>query len=432
MAAVATKKPGSDFGQQLTFPAVYSETVNQLHQPFAYYPDPKTRPVPLPADYDTVQGTYHEQKRQDANRRALAGVKDTQMAKYRFTHSHAGYWKMPKPVLSQRIYANPSFGNQADIYSARPSLDSLSGGVLYTKEAQKWGRQQLKNRVNQLNAIDAAKQEFLSGVPSFTTSEAVNPVSESEHTKLDIEVVQTLQGLFSQLQSGKADAIAYNDMIKFLRLVFRWTITATEEDLKDVLEYLDEGEEYLLGLINQLQEGEDADADVLNQKEYVAQIYHTIDKVRDYLSKMVGVVNFPIKEKKAASANYLKTLGLTKLSTAKKSAEQIKLALKQAKNQEIYEYAQEYDVPYNEAKNYFDSYDVQPSFAPPRTVIGSEAPFEKSIPKFDPSVRQQMGANNGAYLGEELPEGANPQIKNPFRQDSSSAKKRRKPKVAVA
>lgn len=414
MSAYGTKKPGSDVIQQLTFPALYSDLYAMEHEPLAYYPDPAKRPEALPVGHD-LQAFYHEQKRQEANRRALNGVKDTAMAKWRYLHSHAGYYDIPKPVLSQRRFANPSLGNQSDIYSARPesaytghSMDSmyrprLSGGVLYTAEAQRWGRNKLRDRVGQLNAIDVAQMGFTTGealrsMPlPIPVDESVLPDSVS--TKAKIELIATLDGIANAIETSTLGSISYTDVVKFLRLLFRYAATADVEELKEILEYVDYIERALLGIASQMDESGDATELGKKWNAFTQSTYDTFVKVREYLVRMIGISNKSPAERKAASATFIKSLGFT-TRFGKAPVEVENMLASAARRQDA-----------------FDTGLPAQAFNPADDNVFTSPRSTARRARFDPSVRDRMGANNGAYFGESLPEGSDAAmgVRNTFR-----------------
>lgn len=442
MSAFGTKKPGGDRAIQMTFPAVFSATAAADRMPFAYYPDPMTRPPVMEVSKD-LQGYYHEQKRADAHRMAMAAVKSRHDSDYRAEHSHAGYYGMPRPVLGQRQFANPSNGNQADIYSNRPVFSGMSGGVLYTAEAQRWGRNKLRERIDQLNAIDAAYQGLQTGT-TLGESPVQVPVGvpegalpEAVSTKAKVELVATLQSIYASIQSGRANNFAYSDVVKFLRLLFRWASSADEEELKEVLEYVDGIEQSLLGIEAQMLEGEDADGDVVEENRYWDEILDTMRKVREYTRRMIGVANKSPAERRAASANFVKALGFARLAKAP-TAESARQQLKDEERDVAFTTARRAGLPV-EAYDYEDD----PVFSPyaSRYVIGSERPMEQPVAapprrrvrrpivapvaprlvvmpeeeEFDEMPREEAGARNGAFFGEALPEGANAAVRNPMR-----------------
>jgi len=314
MSSFGTKKPGADRAVQLTFPAVFSEAV--APGKFAYYPEEQHPQRQLYATND-LQGQYHQQKMMDAHRMANAKVQSTRNSNVRFLKSHANY-DVPKPVLSQRRFANPSNGNQADIYnnrnvsfdvsSYRPS--ELQGGVLYTSEAQKWGRQKLFDRIAQLDSINAEKEGFVNGL-SVQGTEGQEGMIEGSKQKL--ELVQTLRGILQSVEAGKADTFTYSDTIKFLRLLFRFASDATLEDLENVLEYVDYIIEELYGLQREVRD-DGADEGFRKATSQFKGILEDFERVREYLANMVASVNLSVKERKLKSASLIKSLGFTNLN----------------------------------------------------------------------------------------------------------------------
>lgn len=428
MSAYGTKKRGGDVAVQLTFPAVFSATAAAEHFPFHYYPDPASRPMVLEGAAD-LQGFYHEQKRADANRMAMAAVNARRASDYRLEHSHANYYGMPKPVLSQRRFANPSNGNQADIYAARYdqfATRPMVGGVLYTAEAQRWGRQKLRDRINQLNAIDVAQQGLQMGTELQMTPTQVGieaeegAVAEPVSTKTKIEIVTTLQSILSSVDEGKVGSLNFQDVVRFLRLLFRWATSVDEQELQEVLEYVDYIEQGLLGIQSQ-EEDTSGDGEIMEEQRYLGTTLDTMRKVREYLRYMIAAVNKSPAERKAASANYVKALGFTRLGKA--TAEQAREEVGFQARKDAIERARAVGLP---AGAFIKE---GPVFAPQtgRYVIGQEMEQQQpqglvvkklkpsTTPRFNPSVRDRIGANNGAFLGEALPEGAE-QERNAFRQ----------------
>jgi hypothetical protein len=452
MSAYGTKKPGADFAQQLTFPHIFAEEVAPGN--VGYYPEaPIQNEVLYPSH--TLQGIYHQQKMEDAHRRALNGVADTKSATQRFLQSHAGYYNMPKAVLGQRKFANPSNGNQADIYNNRnvsfavaPTVwssyrpEGLSGGVLYTAEAQKWGRQKLRDRVPQLDAIDAERQAFVSGLPVQGTVGQTEPEG-IEGSKVKLEIVATLRAILSSVQAGKADAIAWSDTLKFMRLFFRWTPSAPEEELKEILEYFDEIEESLIGLQEVGEDGRGAD-DVFRDRiaPNVDIMLEDFQKLREYLTKMIaspvqgvsvryradgtaepietqGVENMTaksLKERKALSANLIKSIGFTTLKRASNVEQQARI-LRDVERGDV---IREGRLPPP------DDDDDSPSFSDkwlgregrPRSAVAEAMSRYYGSVAFDPNPRENIGRKNGSFFGEsDASVGSEAwQLRNPFRE----------------
>lgn len=326
MSAFGTKKQGADFAQQLTFPAVFSEAVEQSGvNPFGYYPASQQNPVILPMG-DDIQAKYHQQKMMDAHRRVMNAVADNRASTARFLKSHQNYI-VPKPVLSQRQFANPSSGNQADIYSHRPiqwevNWDNLYGGVLFTQQSQKWGRQKLQDRIAQLDAINQAKQEFLTGTPMVDATAGVPSGVEEFPVGSKVELIAVLQSISTSVEAGKVSALTLSDSIKFLRLLFRWATTASLDEIEEVLESVENIIESLQDIEDEFEEGVAQGRQDI--EEYNANLLEQMRRVYQYLKGMVGAVNKLPKERQKVSSNLIKTLGFTSLT--KKSAEALKEA----------------------------------------------------------------------------------------------------------
>jgi hypothetical protein len=319
MSAFGTKKSGSDETIQMGFPAVFSEVAAKRHLPQKYESSPLPAAPRMPIG-TSLQDSYHEQKRIDANRRALNGVRDTAAAKMRFLKSHAGYVGLPKVVLGQRRFANPSNGNQADIYPSRRDMTSggLRGGVLRTAEAQRWGREKLKQRSEQLDAIDTAASEIgaTGEMPTAATAEVGEAPIES--TKAKLELIGFLQSLRDAFLTGDRNisSMVINDYYKALKLLFRLAPTETREGLEDLLDFFNTLSSEMADSIN---------ARAGNERDAISELQRSIWLTRAYLKEMLANVDKSPKERKDISRNLVKTYGFTRtnISTTPAEAEKI-------------------------------------------------------------------------------------------------------------
>jgi len=310
MSAVATKKVGGDYATQLTFPAVFEEQYKKNGLASQFYPEQRTAPVVLSRG-SGIQEDYHEQKRIDANRRCLNGVKDTAASTARFLRSHANYI-VPKPVLGQRIFANPSNGNQADIYSNRPVF-RLSGGVLRTKEGQEYGMRKLKERIPQLDAIDAAKNAFLSGMP--VGAMGAEDIGVADLTT-KIELYSLLSLVESDVAASEAEPRTVNRGQNALKLLFAFIPIATTQEVEETMAKVESILTALGGTEENYADGQgESLAGFANQKnaEYLLRLF---GRMREYLVRMNGVLNRSRKEKEKISAVFIKSLGFTQLEKA--------------------------------------------------------------------------------------------------------------------
>jgi len=452
MSGYGTKKPGADRVQQLTFPAVFSEAYANSGLQSRYMPSQHLVPERLPMGTD-LQSVYHQQKKDDAHRRVMNAVRDNARADYRFLHSHANYYNLPRVMLSQRQFANPSNGNQADIYSNR-RVDGLRGGVLRTAEGQRWGRRKLGERVEELNAIDQAEAGFQLGETMAQTAEPMM-VSQEVSDKATIDLVGRLQTIFNALESRKFDRLLMSDVSDFLKLLFRFSASASREELEDVLEYLNMIEEMLIEFdLEDIAEaqyvGADDDDDerdgstdprsVANKLNIVST---SLRKAREYVARMLAQVNRPVPERKKLSSALVKTLGFTQLNKVWDSPEKTATLQKTIRRTTDRFNAREagFEPPSFGETGVFDKEDdnVFPSPLQSRYIIGSERPMERTRlsqsgiqdrtrrllgefvqrqrqARFDAQPRNEFGDRAGAFFGEELREdGVAPALRMPMR-----------------
>ena len=307
MSAVVTKKLGGDYATQLTFPAVFELQAKANNLASQFYPDARSRPMELLTG-SGLQQDYHEQKRLDANRRCLNGVKDNAASMARYLGSHANYI-VPKPVLGQRIFANPSNGNQADIYSSRPQFNRMSGGVLRTEEGQKWAIDKLKERIPQLDAIKAAKDAFLLGGPVSSMGESINIA--------DVTAKVELYGLLNRVQADLQQAVVSSKTVdmsqNLLKLLFSFTPYGEVREIEEVMAKIEEILRDLKGILEEEQEGvgiTERGQSKYKNADYLESLYL---KMFQYLTRMNGVLNRPRKERERASAIFIKSVGFSEL-----------------------------------------------------------------------------------------------------------------------
>lgn len=429
MSAVVTKKLGGDYATQLTFPAVFAQQAKASNLASQFYPDAKGRPMELLTG-SGLQQDYHEQKRLDANRRCLNGVKDNAASMARYLSSHANYI-VPKPVLSQRVYANPSNGNQSDIYSSRPVWNqSMSGGVLRTAEGQKWAMNKLKERIPQLDAIKAAKDAFLLGMPS--ASVGAESVGVSDITT-KVELFSLLNRVASELEQGVVSNKTVEKSLSMLKLLFSYIPSVDVREVEEVMVIVENIKESLAGILEEGEEGVAVDKEgavVMKNADYLDNLY---EKIFQYLTRMNGVFNRSRKEREKASAIFIKALGFSEMekklpSVSKKLQREVAAAQAANPNADPEgEKEAEDEVMGDDGKYDDDDEDEdQPPPAPPRD-LGRAGPYEvssglSSFPvarppsprrpprdeereseEFDEDQRQVFAAQSGAMLGQPLP-----------------------------
>jgi hypothetical protein len=373
MSAFGTKKPGGDVAVQLTFPSVYSSVYANGADRLAYYPSASEGVEHLPAGKD-LQSLYHEQKRLDANRMAMAGVRSQRVSDVYARAGNAGYGVMPKAMLGQRKFANPSNGNQSDIYAARydqmRGAGEMTGGVLRTMKGQEYGRSKLRGRIDQLNAIAEAKQGFLAGMPvdeSITPQLVEQGFPEPEGIKAKTELFGAINQFRSAVLDDKLDRIAISDFYKSIKLLFRMATVADKEELGDLLEAFDEVQDVL---------SRNPDFTMLNEQSGSFGVFiRLVGKIREYLAKMMAGIEdktMSLKDRKTLSASLIRSLGLTKLPSGFTGA----------------------DV---ERRSRGDGDEFSTGMPP------GEPPYQ-FMPRFDPSPRDRFGSRQGSWFGEDADE----------------------------
>lgn len=324
MAAVTTKKAGGDEAVQLTFPTVFEYTAAAERLPMMMYGmTPPARHIPA-ASLDDVQEAYHEQKMIDAHRMVMAKVQSQRSSDNYYVKSHQGYI-VPPPVLGQRKFANPSFGAAGiggDLYSARRtapvSATGLHGGVLRTKEGQKWGATRLQDRVGQINTIEAEHAAFQSGqaLDSLATPTAVEQGLPSREVNLLVEFNTYRQSLTDALISGSLDRFALTDFSRMLSILFRIAPSANREELED----MKSGSETMLtlmdGVAEQTREGYDIGRRGTHGpqiRRFIANVGSLVEKTSKYINGMLGGVDLQYKDRLSLSKNLVRSLGFTRL-----------------------------------------------------------------------------------------------------------------------
>ena len=304
----------------VTFPAVYSSVYKAVGPKERMYPSMEMRAPELPVGVST-QAMYHQQKKVDADRMAIAKVQSTRNANNRANVSHAGYFNMPRPVLGQRKFANQSLGAYSATSGRRDTTDApfhfsdagsgMSGGVLRSMEGQAYGKKALVARISQLNAIDAAKQNFTNNLPApavgtnTSTVQPSGPQTTGENLKIEINFL--LKSVDDALEGAgdeglKLTRFTYQDAYRLLTLIFRFAPSATGDELAR-----------LVGRVSEIVESLD---DVLDPDNYeyeqdkgtvatAISLQDLMMKMRDYLRAMVAKADVMSEKEKTALSRAL-------------------------------------------------------------------------------------------------------------------------------
>jgi len=398
MAGYGTVDRRDQRGAQLTFPSIFEHAYVASGMGSAFAPQYQYGPVVHYAGRD-FQADYHEQSRLDAHRRVMNGVRDTAAGRARSFASHAGVYGMPKPVLGQRRFANPSNGAYSN-HSARRDIvgapfstveTGMTGGVLRSEQGQIYGRQRLNDRIAQLNRLDAAYLDFaqlgeLERVPA-AREEELPETTLGERTKLEFNLLR--QRVLDGLTMGSTSDVTTGDINRMLLILFRYVPTATDDELDDIWTGFTGEPAGMLTLARQMTD-EDYDPPNRNQfSEAVSQtIYVLMDKATEYVRVMIENRNRSPREKKALSQNLIRSLGFTRILRNSDSPLE---ALKDAKLTRRQQQA-------------FDNHDGDDADFDQSALPREEEEQRGETARFNVDERQVFGRESGAYFGEEMPD----------------------------
>lgn len=337
---MAAQAIGSENGiqkgdDQITFPSVYESVYKGVGKGFRYYPTVVGGSADLP-EGDDFQSQWHQQKKKDADFMASQKVLSTQHMNARAFSSFNGYYGMPKPVLGQRKFANPSGGSvqvsgrltdsSAPFHwsdAGSMSGMELSGGVLRSTQGQEYGKKVLLSRIAQLNAIDASKQNFANNLPTPAISTADrsastqrpsdgDPASGDVREGLKIELNQLLRAISDALEGGpeglRLSRFNYADATRMLAILFRLAPRVDVEDLEGLVGDVSNTLEDLIALT-------DPDNTTIqpDTRAIAASLAELYANVREYLRLMLRGANLSTSERIALSKNLVKSLGFSKL-----------------------------------------------------------------------------------------------------------------------
>jgi hypothetical protein len=397
-----------------------------------------------------LQSAVHEQRRKDANFMAGAKVRATQLSRVRFAGTPHGRGVLPANILGQRVFANPSLGAHQPA-SARNDLDSapfhlsdaisstqsahsplqrdtqgfhrspaLSGGVLRSMEGQQHGKRVLDARIEQLNAIQEAKQSFREGMPistgSFQDTET-QPVGTNSVIELNLllqGIVNATVGGFETEQPDSASAMptrrdidrnqlntfVMKDATRALSLLFALTPQMDSTQMDDVFTKVDL---IVINLESMIDSKEDTTMPE-QSREIALSLSILFKKVREYMEQMIAKINLSPKERLDLSKALVNSLRFTALlgSAGEDYRKMLAVADKGGlmTPQERQRYRQG-DMGVNADGDSWgdDDDDFFSRPAGPREDEEHDAStgVQRSDRNFTPDVRQEFGAQSGLF-----------------------------------
>jgi len=193
----------------------------------------------------------------------------------------------------------------------------MRGGVLRTAEGQKYGRQLLKDRIAQLDAIEAGRpgiSETPFGPVAFPREPKLEeaPLTRTDERMLQLRaLLETINGSYEENRqlsnlSIHTLSILSKTVSEAIQLLVQLSVDFSSGDFNDVLNLLLQTE--FIARSDFFARVED---DPRGIKRYLARLYSAIYAMVRYSEGMFGVINSPRNEKVAKSRNLVKTIGLT-------------------------------------------------------------------------------------------------------------------------
>ena len=310
IGAVATQKHESD-ALNLGFPSAYASVYSRHARVRPQYLEQAPMREAVPYVGNDLQFDVHQQRKRDADYMAGQKVRSTQISRVRYVGTAHGRGFQPHAQLGQRVYANPSTGAYIP-YSSRRDYTSapfhlmegahgsgLSGGVLRSPQGVAFGRRVLQNRIQQLDAIQSARQAFsgtmapagMPGVvaPSAEASTASIPsVGESSAIELNL----LLDGLINNLMAGSSGAegltrFTYADATRALLLIFRLAPIAPPDFFEDLMGKVSSIINLLGGALEADETG-NTTAKEVEGNETALSLMVLFEKLREYLTRMIS------------------------------------------------------------------------------------------------------------------------------------------------
>lgn len=328
MAAVVTKKWNGDAGVQLTFPYNFQQSYDK---PLAYYPSFQGSPFETLIGED-FQSQWHEQKRLDANQSVMNGIQANKTKEKKLLTGPHNY-HVPKPLLTQRIYANPSVGAESTSSARRdnsaplapykivesnpevsnvvsttlPATGGLRGGRVQTMEAQQFYRSRLDSRVQELDNINTIAQGY--PVPMGQSVVTYNNEKVGPFSKITFFVL--LNGLMNTISDGDYNRFSFSDLKDVLLLLFKFGPLATEEDFNNIFEALD----IMIMSMTDVSDDPYMDFGIQEGKstEYPTTILLFLNGMRAYTAEMYKNMYLSEPDKLTLSRSLVKSLGFERL-----------------------------------------------------------------------------------------------------------------------
>lgn len=333
MSAVASMKPGGQHAVQQTFPYVFQQ---DFQAGTSYFPSAVGTPMNLMVG-ETFQSEYHKQKHSEAVQSVYNGIYNDKMKEQKLLTGTANY-HLPRPVLGQRVFANPSLGAGSDSSARRdgftapwtivqnmvPTIQTVAdttrefhqygagmvGGVMKTQEGFNYYTKNLRDRIGQLNAMNS----LAVGMP-VPRGETSQPISDSRLTGTmeKVEFFLLFQVLEDSVSEGDLTKFTFESLKSMMAFLFAFAPVAEKEDFQDIIDSISD---IRLNLEQGIAEtaGEE---NVFQNVPYAETLTVYMDGLYQYVAEMFKNMNMSERDRKTLSKSLIKTLGFTRLMKLK-------------------------------------------------------------------------------------------------------------------
>jgi len=330
MAAFGTKKLFGDRGLQMTFPLNATRTRVEMGMQDAYFPSDFGEPMDIMMG-DDFQSRFHQEKRAEAHQSVRNGIQNKRSAE-RLLLTGIHNYHVPKPVLGQRKFANPSLGALSFSSARQDQMDApwvleggysegydegyaggMRGGVVTTSEGQTFYRKQLNDRINQLDAINAVAVGY--AVPAGQPYETSDSTKVGQPSKINFFFY--LRALGDSILTGDLSRFTFENLKELVSMMISFGPTADEEDFNDMIDGLDES---LESVRDGLSQAPDA-AEPVEKREYGITLQAVLKGMKMYVDEMFRNMYLSTKDREALSKSLIKTLKFSRF-LSKATAEQ--------------------------------------------------------------------------------------------------------------
>ena len=355
MSAVASMKPGGQHAVQQTFPYVFQQ---DFQAGTSYFPSGVAAPMNLMIG-ETFQTEYHKQKHAEAVQSVYNGLHNDRSKEQKLLTGTANY-HLPRPVLGQRVFANPSLGAGSDSSARRdgttapwtmvqnmvPTIQTVAdttrefhgagmyGGVMKTKEGFDYYTNNLRARIEQLNSMNS----LATGMP-VPRGATTRPVSDSKQQgSMDkIEFFLLFQVLEDSVTEGDLSKFTFDSLKNMMAFLFAFAPTAEKEDFQDMIRSISS---IRLSLEQGIAEtaGEE---NIFENVPYAETLTVYMEGMDEYVSQMFANMNLSERDRRTLSNSLIKTLGFTRLQ--KMSDSRQALAALRKNNERVNQVAEDAD-----------------------------------------------------------------------------------------